>query len=480
MARPWKKTGGWPRAGKNGRRSYQVGFYDHEDRSRSKSFASAKGANEWIEEYNTHERHGSDSLRRWLLDLDAVEANAVEAFTIGQVLELYFALNADPSVEGGLAPATFERYRSCANVHILGKASQTRKGKPLPPRPYAKALASQPAVRFNEPDAPRAWREQMMQADVPQPTRTGAWRVLSSALSWAAGSQAVPDIKTNGCMAANERTVNRRRSARRGGSGRAASGRRHGSQVPNWELSPLAVEAIRDQMLRRVKDRDPIFAHRDAAVVSLQYGLGARNQEVWGMRWMSVKETFAEVVEVISYGQLDEWGKTEHSARRRTEIPRLLWEDLLDWRAALRRWGHPACDVDFIIPGDLGGGRYGKRDPRTSAVHFSLSQASKWGGKFFAPAVAKAAEREGLTDIAGATPYALRRGGISLRLRAEDAQTVASECGTSLQMLDRHYAFSIDDLRRFGPRPVDLEWREARAELHREPPSDGPRLRLVA
>jgi hypothetical protein len=34
-----------------------------------------------------------------------------------------------------------------------------------------------------------------------------------------------------------------------------------------------------------------------------------------------------------------------------------------------------------------------------------------------------------------------------LRLRAEDPQTVASECGTSLQMLSTHYAYAIEDLR---------------------------------
>jgi hypothetical protein len=66
--------------------------------------------------------------------------------------------------------------------------------------------------------------------------------------------------------------------------------------------------------------------------------------------------------------------------------------------------------------------------------------------------------------ILGATPYSLRRGGISLRLRAEDPQTVASECGTSLRTLSKHYAYAIEDLRRNGPRPADIEWRAARAE----------------
>jgi hypothetical protein len=67
--------------------------------------------------------------------------------------------------------------------------------------------------------------------------------------------------------------------------------------------------------------------------------------------------------------------------------------------------------------------------------------------------------------ILGATPYALRRGGISLRLRTEDPQIVASECGTSLKMLSDHYSFPIEDLRHHEPRPADTEWRAARAAL---------------
>jgi hypothetical protein len=182
-----------------------------------------------------------------------------------------------------------------------------------------------------------------------------------------------------------------------------------------------------------------------------------------------VHQTFAEVVEVISHGQLDEWGKTEHSAQRRTAIPSILAEDLLQWRAALRSWGHPARDVDFVIPGDLCCARHLARKPHKGVPHISEGQAKRWVPKCFTPAVRKVAERPEFADILGATPYALRRGGISLRLRAEDPLTVAKECGTSLKMLSAHYAFAIDDLRRFEPRPVDVEWRAARtaqAERH--------------
>ena len=74
MAKPWRKR--WPHVAKSGARSYAVGFYDHEGVERARSFPAAKTARDWIEDYITAERRGPDSLRRFLLDLDAREANA--------------------------------------------------------------------------------------------------------------------------------------------------------------------------------------------------------------------------------------------------------------------------------------------------------------------------------------------------------------------------------------------------------------------
>jgi integrase len=240
-------------------------------------------------------------------------------------------------------------------------------------------------------------------------------------------------------------------------------------------------------MLLRTKERDPILALRDATVVSAQYGLAARNQEIWGLRWSSIEEDFAEILEVISWGELDEYGKTNKTTERRASVPQVMWEDLQQWRAALRAWGHPARDVDFVFPGDLGGKKWGVVDPETGAVHLSMNQCKKWSGKFMTPAVRKVAERDEFRAIRGATPYSLRRGGISARLRAEDSQIVAEECGTSLEMLDRHYAFALHDLRRFGPRPFNDVWSAVRVAKTTPPTplapaveQQRPRLRLVA
>ncbi|MGH2903587.1 MAG: hypothetical protein ACRDK7_08405 [Solirubrobacteraceae bacterium] len=69
MSRPWQKQ--WPRVGTTGKKSYQVGFYDHERVERTKTFPSASLAREWMRAYSAAERRGMDSLRRsyWILTL---------------------------------------------------------------------------------------------------------------------------------------------------------------------------------------------------------------------------------------------------------------------------------------------------------------------------------------------------------------------------------------------------------------------------
>jgi integrase len=490
MSRPWKKKP-WPRVGKKGKKSYVVGYYDHEHRERSKSFSCAGGvggADEWMRDYRAAERRGPESLRRFLLDLDAREANGTrDGRTLGEVAELYFALDADPDLEGGLAPATFDSYKRNARIYVLGGERQNCRREVIGRHPFAVRLAALPVVLFNEPDEPRRWREEMRGAGLTKSRRYESWKVLSAILSWAASSHLIPEVSTNGCLLAGERTRSRRRSSRSGATGRGQTGRRGNCQIPAWALSPQAVEAIREQMLLRVAGRDPILALRDATVVSTQYGLAARNQEVWGLRWERLDEEFAEILQVISWGELDEYGKTNKTTERRASMPPLLWADLKRWRSALRAWGHPARDVDFVFPGDLGGKTRGKLDEKTGAVHLTKNQCQKWCGKFFTPAVRKVAERDEFWAILGATPYSLRRGGISVRLRAEDAQIVAEECGTSLEMLDRHYAFAMHDLRRYGPAPFNEVWSAARNAPTTTPvppapaePQKRPRLRLVA
>jgi len=61
MARPWPKRALWPRRGKRGRKSYTVGFYDHDKRERCKTFPSVRHARAWMDDYVTAERRGRAS-----------------------------------------------------------------------------------------------------------------------------------------------------------------------------------------------------------------------------------------------------------------------------------------------------------------------------------------------------------------------------------------------------------------------------------
>src|SRR4029077_11698951 len=316
MARPWKKQ--WPRVGRSGRKSYVVGYYDPEGVERTKTFANASGeggARDWMREYSSAGRRGHASLERFLRDLDAQEANASDGRPFGQVIAMYFALDADPALEGGLAPATFAGYQATANPHLLGRPIHNRKHQPVGRKSYATWLGPRPSAEFNEPHTPRQYRDMMREDGQSQARIKDCWKVLSAVLSWAAGSHHVPEINTNGCILANERRSNRRRSIRAKSTGRSRQARKRRATVAAWALSPHAVEAIRFHQLARLgtdspgNQRDPILAKRDAVVTSLMYGLAARPQEIWGMRWCSITETFAEVQEVISWGELDEYGK---------------------------------------------------------------------------------------------------------------------------------------------------------------------------
>ena len=255
--------------------------------------------------------------------------------------------------------------------------------------------------------------------------------MLSAALSWAATSDLVPEIEVNGCRLATEPRGNKRRSLIAGGAGYAPRGRR----TPGWALSPQAVEAIRAEILKPGIRREEILAHRDAMVVSLQYGLCARNQEVWGLRWSSLIDEFAWVLEVLSCGRLGDWGKTEHSTQRRTAIPAILREDLAAWRMALRRAGRAARELDFIIPGDLAGARHGAREARTGTCHFSENQARAWGARFFTPAVNKVAERTEFLEVLGATRTRCAAAGspcaCAPRTRRPSPASAAPACGCS-------------------------------------------------
>jgi integrase len=466
MQEPWKKSGGWPYEGPRGK-SWQLGYRDHEGRVRAKSFKTKSDAGVWSKGYIKADRQGR--LREFLFGPGAA-ALKEDTTPVAELILDWLATDAHPDSPGGLARSTWDSYRSVASRHVIGNPVERelkKTGEIVEVEPAIKPLGQQggyaigriPAVQFETGDVLKRWVQAMRKAGVSATTEARAWKVLSSALSWAVEDEKWP-LSTNGCLTMQRRR-GMRRASRRAGTGaarRPASGKRR-DDLASWALSPLAVERIRLVMLERLDQRSPLLALRDASVVSVQYGLGMRNQEVWALTLGDVAGRRASVREVLSYGALDA-GKTEGATgpSRRPPIDALLADDLVAWKAALQAHGYPTADDDFLLRGDLGG--HGAPDG-----HMTGNQAHKWPSKFFTPAVRKVAERwpKEHGDILGSTPYSLRRGMISLRIRAgEDRQTIAKQCGTSVDMLERNYSFVIEDLEDEGPKPAEEERLHAR------------------
>lgn len=224
------------------------------------------------------------------------------------------------------------------------------RGRRLEPAAYAVRFAAQPAHRLNDHGPVRSLRDAMKHANVGSSARAHVWRVLSAVLSWAAHSDLVPEIQTHACLVANENVSSRRKSMR-GRSGRV-SVRRRGEEIRSWALAPIAVESIKAQMLARaVSAREPLLAFRDAAVVSLSFGLGLRPQEAFGVRWCALDGARVFIDEVISQDGLQSLGKTPGSMSRPVKAPAVMRDDLARWRECLREHGHPARDIDFCHSG---------------------------------------------------------------------------------------------------------------------------------
>jgi integrase len=449
MRRPWNRK---PTKTSKGEPRYAVGYRNHEGAECTRTFTSEAKRDKWVKRYEDAERE--NRLKEFLLGPDPDPG----ALTVEHLLLDWFAHDADPILSGGLARSTFDSLRAVASRHILGNLKDNR-GNIVGHVPYG--IGAVPAAELETAGRIRRWLDDMRAASVSEPTVKRAWTVLSSAQSWAVERDDYPN-QANGCKLIDRNRTRRRssrsgrRASQRGGAGSGKADGRRQRNLAAWALSPVAVELIRVRLLERPKAM-PILALRDATFVSAQYQLACRNQEIWGLIWSGIHWENIDLLEVLSNGEIEE-GKTSGS-KRSVPTPRLLWGDFEGWKVALGKAGFPTGPDDFVFPGDLAREGHGH-----SAGHMTKNQAKKWGGRSFTRA-ARAVEKEYPREhpIGEATPYSLRRGGISLRIRAgEDRQVIAKDCGTSVEVIDRHYSFAIEDLRHSGPRPAEVEREAAR------------------
>ena len=224
----------------------------------------------------------------------------------------------------------------------------------------------------------------------------------------------------------------------------------------NWALGPEAVQRIRwtlvhhpDFAARRELDR----WRNTETLVQLQYDLGDRNQETLGPRWLDYDLEGATVQHVEACSRWTCTAERTSGSTRLAPLPPTIGLVLPEWRRRLVAAGCPTGGSDFVLPGVAADG------------HLTHSQSKNIGRRFKLAAALVADEHPHLADIRGATLYALRRGAISLRLRAgDDEGTVADDCGTSVAMLRAHYRFALDAFKADGPVDADSE-RQAAYDL---------------
>lgn len=441
---------------KQGRR-YKTHYRDEHGVKRTRGgFLRAGDANRWG---GLLERARSLGLARafldlgddWghLLDVDSNEelrsrlehkaTDTLHAFMLD-----YFRLDAPQ-----LAASTFTNYLGVYNRHIRAREGNT---------PLHEFEQSAPVTRL---------LGALTAAGVGRPTRDLAKAVLSAALSWGV---------ENGRLSANGAQLMRRGSRRRSArvSQRAVSRESWEARSAArraWALEPGAFWALHAGALART-GCTRVQLHRLGVLLTLEYGLGLRPQEALGATFRQLSKRKFRVTQVLTQA-VTESGKKElrvigaaktAGAVRSTDCAEWVAREVAAWKAMLGDLGLPNGPDDFIIPGEHADGHY------SWAQYQNLSRDLR--------SAARAATKSDAEEayLERATHYSLRRGHISLRVLAgEDVKRIADDCGTSTQMIHRHYLHELD-LRDDMPDGFTFE---SAVSLARKA-SGGPGLRAVS
>jgi len=200
-------------------------------------------------------------------------------------------------------------------------------------------------------------------------------------------------------------------------------------------LAPVTVEQLR-----------AASATRDATLISVLAYAGLRPSEALALRWEDVRERTILVQRAIVLGGEDDTKTTQH---RTVRLLAPLKVDLAAWLLAS---GRPDGDA-LVFPGHDGG-------PWTVAAYAS------WRRRAFNRAIAS-------SDVAHATPYALRHSFASLLLHeGRSVIYVARQLGHDARLTLTRYGHVVDELED-SPR-LDAEEAIRRARVPRDVPSQFP------
>lgn len=387
----------------SGERRYSVGYVDERGRQRTKGGfrrrRGAGGSENWIARYRVAKDQGRTALREFL-DTEVRGKSQPAPHTLDHVAAMWLD-SSHPDRPDGLAVNTYRSYIHTYRKHI----------RPL--------LGEKPIDEFERPTHIAELRSALVSTSAGGPTVTRAVRVLSACLSWAVENDY---LAFNGSRLTAQ---SRRRSSRTARRGRANT-ESTPLQRRSWALTPRAAACIVSE-LKYAPAGSNLLRERDATIASVQFLTGCRNQDLFGLRWGHITSSSIEFEDVVSAGAITA-GKVAGSERAFPLNPTLS-QALHEWRSALRMKGTAMGDDDFVFPG------------AAPAGHWSETQMKQWPRRRFRPACQRAeVQASDVGQVADATPYALRRGHISYRLRnGDDIAAVARQCGTSVQMLVRHY-----------------------------------------
>ena len=199
--------------------------------------------------------------------------------------------------------------------------------------------------------------------------------------------------------------------------------------------------------------RYPLDRERDALIVALGFMAGYRPpSEALGVPARTCERTGCTWRVADSAGEYIPGSKT--GPRRDIPLRPELAEEFDRVERAYREAGELLAPTDFWISS--------RRDGGVWTEH----QARNWREREFRPVVRQvASDFPQFTEIRNATPYSMRHSFISCCLQAGiSLATIATWCGTSIQMISETYGKMIRRYEGASPVPLDEQFQTAKVE----------------